>query len=317
MPISYREFEGTDADYDLLVEMINAEKDGQETVEQVRFEDKEWYADVFQQRDFVMLEGKCIGETRCLERPFPGTRRRFFARLSLVPTYRDRGFEEEIFARLVTSAERAGASTLTAGACDDQAGRIEVLERMGFRLVGRHTVSRLDLEEFDGARLSSTSRAVEEQGIVIRTEAELEDAGVDWLPLVHDLYVDVLRDMQIANLPTFEEFRERHAHSPLYSAELSVVAFDGERAIGSSNLVRTPGKPDLAATGFTCVRKSHARRGIAAALKSSALGRSRQAGIRFVSTANEENNPMLQLNIRLGFRHVYAERTYRKELTKA
>ena len=73
-------------------------------------------------------------------------------------------------------------------------------------------------------------------------------------------------------------------------------------------------KADVASTGHTGVARSHRRKGIATALKVVALESARQLGIKFVVTGNEENNPMLQLNLRLGFRQIHVTRTYQKTL---
>jgi GNAT superfamily N-acetyltransferase len=92
------------------------------------------------------------------------------------------------------------------------------------------------------------------------------------------------------------------------------VAFDGERWVGQSDLIPYPHKRDVAVTGLTGVVGTHRRRGIATALKVTALERARQAEVRFVHTDNVADSPMLQLNLRLGFREGHAFLTFRKSL---
>ena len=54
-------------------------------------------------------------------------------------------------------------------------------------------------------------------------------------------------------------------------------------------------------TGLTGVLRSHRRRGIATALKVTALEMAKARGVRTLETDNEENNPMYLLNVELGF----------------
>lgn len=108
---------------------------------------------------------------------------------------------------------------------------------------------------------------------------------------------------------TIEELRQWVANGQLW-----IVALAGEQWVGLSVLTHDMAKPDEAATVLTGVVNSHRRRGIATALKVAVFKRARQACIRRITTQNEENNPMLQLNLRLGFREGSAWVLYRKEL---
>jgi GNAT superfamily N-acetyltransferase len=67
-------------------------------------------------------------------------------------------------------------------------------------------------------------------------------------------------------------------------------------------------------TGLTGVRRSARRQGIATALKVHAIEWSRQRGMRTIETGNEENNPMFDLNVRLGYKHVWDWVHYEKSL---
>jgi GNAT superfamily N-acetyltransferase len=53
--------------------------------------------------------------------------------------------------------------------------------------------------------------------------------------------------------------------------------------------------------GMTGVLRAHRRMGIATALKVRAIQFAQTYGARWIETGNEENNPMLQINLRLGF----------------
>ena len=67
-------------------------------------------------------------------------------------------------------------------------------------------------------------------------------------------------------------------------------------------------------TGLTGVLRSHRRRGVATALKVTALSFAKKRSVKFVKTDNEENNPMYDLNMQLGFKPQPAYVDYEKPL---
>lgn len=320
MPLTYRAFDGSAEDYRLLAEILTSESDVVPTsVEELRALEAARKPDTFRRREFVMLGDKCVGEASCLGPHPDAPKSTYYCELSLLPPWRDLGFEAEVFGRLVEAAKRDGAITVTTFARDDRVGRAEALHRMGFDCVMRDPMSRLDLEQFDAAGFSPTLRRVEEEGVAIRSLAQLDDAGIDWLPQLHKLSNELLEDVPRAGGDpprpwSFEEYCEWNSMPDFQFLPARCVALDGARWVGSTNLSRALANPDVAMTGLTGVVRSHRRRGIATALKVTALERARQLGVKIVTTGNEENNPMLQLNIRLGFRPMYAVLTYRKAL---
>ena len=239
-----------------------------------------------------------------------------------MPAYKDSGFEEEIYGRLVESAQKAGALTVTASVRDDDLERNEALGRLGFHCVMRSPLTRLDLKQFDAAGFAPTLRKVEEQGVAIRSVAELKEEGEEWLPTLHELMNDLWEDVPRTDpdppaRTSLEDLREEFYGPTAGFLAGRLVALDGERCVGYSCIVPAGANAEVASTGLTGVARSNRRRGIETALKVAALERVKQEGVRFVLTGNEENNPMLQLNLRLGFRQVYATLTYRKTLAPA
>ena len=60
--------------------------------------------------------------------------------------------------------------------------------------------------------------------------------------------------------------------------------------------------------------RSHRRRGIGTALKIKAMEFADRVGATIIDTMNEENNPMYQLNIEMGFKEITAALTFEKHL---
>ena len=94
----------------------------------------------------------------------------------------------------------------------------------------------------------------------------------------------------------------------------TALFLDGADYVGLTMLWRDSTRSDKLVTGLTGVLRSHRRRGIATALKVRALTYARERGIVEVDTDNEDNNPMYQLNLQLGFEPVPAMVEMRRKL---
>ena len=75
--------------------------------------------------------------------------------------------------------------------------------------------------------------------------------------------------------------------------------------------------PELLEQGITGVRRAYRRMGLATALKLRTLDYAKAHGAKFIRTDNEENNPMYQLNLDLGFRPKPGFLVYEKEFREA
>ena len=96
--------------------------------------------------------------------------------------------------------------------------------------------------------------------------------------------------------------------------EAHFIAIVDGRFVGVTSLWRSLAEKDKLHTALTGVVRGLRRKGIATALKVRAVEFARDQEARVIRTENEENNPMYDLNVRLGFRPVPAWWTYRKEL---
>jgi GNAT superfamily N-acetyltransferase len=147
--------------------------------------------------------------------------------------------------------------------------------------------------------------------------SELEAAGVDWQTQAYELNNELNRDRDPPGprrLQTFEEFSEELMRPHIWFPKCYLVAVDGAHWVGLSCLNPVCPKTTIAWTRFTGVVQTHRRRGIATALKVSSLEAAKRLGVKSVKTGNAETNPMLQINIRLGFRLECTMLAYRKSL---
>ena len=103
-------------------------------------------------------------------------------------------------------------------------------------------------------------------------------------------------------------FEEKH-----YGIE--VVAVDGDMYVGSTDIHLFPkSDPFKAWTGSLGVLREYRRQGIATALKVKAFEKLRDKEVKQVRTDNEENNPMYNINVALGFTPETYCYDYQKEI---
>ena len=87
-----------------------------------------------------------------------------------------------------------------------------------------------------------------------------------------------------------------------------------QRYVGMSVVNIMPTRPDTLFAGITGVVPSHRRRKIATMLKVCSARHAQQHGYRYITTDNEENNPMYRLNLQLGFEPLPAWVYYEKQV---
>jgi hypothetical protein len=78
------------------------------------------------------------------------------------------------------------------------------------------------------------------------------------------------------------------------------MALDDSAYVGLSSLWGALSS-DRLYTGMTGVKRPYRRKGIATALKLRTIAYAQAHDIRFLMTSNNSENPMYQLNLRLGF----------------
>ena len=101
--------------------------------------------------------------------------------------------------------------------------------------------------------------------------------------------------------PPFDKYVQNEFEAPLYMPDLWLIAVDGDSYVGMSSLFKSGEDTVSLETGLTGVRREYRRLGLATALKCQNIERAKNLGTRQIQTSNEENNPMFQLNLRLGF----------------
>ncbi|NJN81923.1 MAG: GNAT family N-acetyltransferase [Caldilineaceae bacterium] len=180
----------------------------------------------------------------------------------------------------------------------------------------REPISELRVTDFDFSRFNGAEGRLAQNGYEIMALPELQVRDPEWLTKLYELDWDVSRDIPSPDPPIqqpLDEWRKLFSH-PEFCAEAWFVAIKGDEWVGISNLWVVESNPKKLYTGLTGVSRAHRRQGLALAMKLRAIEFAQQRGAERIETENEENNPMLGINIRLGFTTTPASVIYEKRL---
>lgn len=274
------------------------------TVEQLKHWDAIAPADQIRQTFAVEIDGQVMGRAVYGHTTWVFEPNKFYLYLIVHPDYRRQGVGTAIYQWLLADLAQHRPVKLLVGTREDKPSALAFLQKEGFTQVMRYPLSRLDLTDFDPGRYATTLQQVADSGITITTIAQLTKSDPDYRMKAYEMDREISPDVPhfgTPTVPTFEQYQKYTFDNPSCLPDGWFVALDGQEYVGLSNLWRNFHDDKQWDTGFTGVKRSHRRRGIATALKVNALAYAKSQGITATITDNEENNPMFLLNMQLGF----------------
>lgn len=273
----------------------------------------------FLRKRFVMEEDdEIVAWCSCWESVWEHVPGKYGVDVNVHPGHEGQGLKQALFEHTLDflSAREPAPHTLSAETREDKSSMVQFLQNNGFDLAMRYPRSCLDVTDYDFSHYHGLAEKVAAKGADIVTLPQMQARDPQWMPHLYEGFCDILRDVPAVDPITpqpIEEFA-KDFDAPGFCGDAWFLALDGVRPVGISTLWKDLAMPEKMHVGITGVVRSHRRQGIATALKLRTIEFAQQYGARLIETDNEENNPMYDLNMKLGFKPEPAWVEFRKEL---
>jgi len=316
--LTIRPFEATDAEYAAIVAVSNAawpEDPG--SVESWKHRDKTRDPKYLFQRLVGEVAGKIIAYGGYGESAWSYQPGKYWLDYTIHPDHQGRGHDHAFYNHLIETLSERNPVTLVSDAREDEIDKIRLLTANGFKQVMRYARSLLEVPSFDPEPFAASMEKTRQAGLTIHPLAELQKQDAGWMEQLYELEWDILKDVPSPDPLTkepFEQFKKGLTH-PDFRPDSWFIGLDGDQWAGLSMIWISSANPVKVYTGLTGVLRPYRRKGLATAMKVRAITFVQQhLGHKFIETDNEENNPMYQLNLQLGFKPAPAWLDFKKVL---
>lgn len=317
--LTIRPYEPTDAGIEAVVEIVNqAWPKDPTTVEIWKHNDSIRNPNYLDRRFVGEIENenakRIVAAGFCEESIWFNKSGKYYIDFLIDQEFEGQGLDEPLYAHLITDLADKNPTELKTGVREGNAPRIEFLQQKGFQQTMRAPSCELDVPSFDFAPFAGCAEKVAASGIAIVTVSELQARDSDWMQKLYDLEIAIEQDVPDTDELTpagLDEFAKNFERANIRT-DAWFVAVDGDDYVGMSSLWPNLVLEDMLAVGITGVLPSHRRRGIATALKLKTIEFAQAYGAKIIETGNEENNPMYDLNMKLGFKPMPAWLTFEK-----
>ena len=232
--------------------------------------------------------------------------RKFMVSLFVDPPQQGKGIGRAIYNRIANELSDLNATVAWSMNKEDLQVRVEFFRKRGFYEKQRLWESRLDLTTADPSRYGQYLDNASKQGITFTTLAEEQRKGPEALEKIHELVQLIMADMprEASFTPvSYEQWEALALRNPRLVSEGFIIAKDGSRYIGLSNVLRNETSPRLLNQDDTGVIREYRGRGIATALKLKITEYAQKNRYTAIRTWNDSNNAtMLAVNTKLGFK---------------
>lgn len=315
---TFRPFDhSSEADYETLVRLDNEQDNEGLTVDEQKHYDRMQDPKYRYARYFVEQGDKTLALAVWREPSWSYRPGKFFVNVIMAEANWDADAAHAAFSFLIAQTESMQANQWVSIAREDQPQKIALFQEFGLKVVMRAPRSMLDVFAFDPSPFLEIQHKVREDGFLILNAKQLAERDPDYLQKHYDMEWEIQQDVpepdELTRRP-FEQWKKMFESPGFYpEGYFYAVAPDG-KLVGQTALWRSLGDPTILYTGLTGVLRPYRRKGIATALKVRAIAQAKEYGALRIETDNEENNPMFQLNLHLGFKPIPAFLDFEKKI---
>ncbi len=311
-------FTGTSAEYEAIVAIDNElYPESPFSAETLAHIERHRQTKYYFQRTLIYQGERLIGSYAVEEPHWAYEPGKFHMVMSIAADVESVAMRSAVWNHLLDQLADHQPTKLLMPAREDKQAHVDFLLARGFKPAMRFQESQLALADFDAAKFGEAVDRVTASGIRILPLSELMDSDADWQRKFYDMDVAIMADIPYPDPiepSPFEIFVKKELESPSFLPQGIFVAVDGDTYVGFSSLMPNHADPRILQTGTTGTLRDYRRRGLATAMKVEALQFAQAYGAHFVNTENEENNPMYQLNLMLGFKPLPAWIEFRQTL---
>ena len=155
------------------------------------------------------------------------------------------------------------------------------------------------------------------RGIEIKPLSELMQSDPNHLEKLMRLEFMLRQDEPFDEPPapySAEKFKSYYMGSDMFYPEGWFIALDGDNYVGWCAVLPDMKNRQQMRSGITVIAREYRRLGLATAMKAHTLQHAQSIGAQRVVTSNASSNPMLQINLRMGFEPLYHSFEYKKTL---
>jgi GNAT superfamily N-acetyltransferase len=240
---------------------------------------------------------------------------------SVHPAYQAGRIPAQMHDYLVGRIEQDQPVAIVSQTKEDDRYRTQLLEAANFELKMRFPRSQLDVTLVGAAAYDHLLPQLAQQGIQFTTLTSVMANDPAWQRNIWQLFTIIEQDIptpEPVEITPFEKYAEYYSgewfRPDSWAIAIDQTQTEAQRYVGMSVVNIMPTRPGSLFAGITGVAPTHRRRKIATMLKVYTVKYAQQHGYRYIRTDNEENNPMFDLNLQLGFEPLPAWVYYKKEL---
>ncbi len=313
-------FEPSDTHYSALVAINQIlQPEVRQSAEMLRTQDEEFSAENKLVRILAEVDNQIVAHGAYWH-PFSSDEPSQFS-LFVHPDHQNGEVPSLMHKHLIAKLSEAKPDVIVSEPTEDEAYRTQLLKDDGFELKMRFPRSQLDLKRVDATPNESADVHLKGQHIEIVTLTDVMQRDPNWKRHVWRMFTIIDQDVPYPDPQKSVPFEQyaKYYEGELFRPNLWTIALDqtleGEQQyVGMAVVNIMPTRPDTVYAGITGVVPSHRRRKIATQLKLRSHQTTRSNGFDYIYTDNEENNPMYQLNLQLGFEPLPAWVYYQKTL---
>lgn len=278
--------------------------DGFETADEIEFEDR-GRREKFFGRYLAIIDDQPVASAAYIEQYWVTTENQYHVYLAVVPQWERNGIGSALWEQMMTTLAPRNPVALQTWTREDRPQSVRFLEKRGFECKLREPISQLAVDEFDAEPWQWAWDKIDQHGIKLYDLHQLAELDSDWKQKVWEMRWPIRQDVpspdEKKRVP-FEEWVRDFIDNPQmdHAGYIVAVGTKGE-FVGHSYIWTSEGDPEKLYTGTTGVLREWRRKGIATALKLRVIDYAKRNGVKIIETDNSEDNPMLTLNIKLGF----------------